>query len=175
MTRYNDPGWARRRGRTLLEMILVICAGMAIIAGGLMLFLQAQASLQTYQMTNAVTGMVADLQKVAADEGYFRIGTSMVIQRGIFDEFMISGDRIVSPLGTEIEVVTPPPFNSFTVILHDLPGPACRKILGSDNTMLGDELGAVSLSANDIIIPVKQAHAGVCRPEGGNRLAITYR
>ena len=171
----------RRRGMSVLQVILGLLMSIAIIVGILQLFNRGQNMVKNMQLTSQLTQITTTVDIVWQFRGDYPAGsmTETVINRGEFSGQSVQGTSpnrtIVSPYNTAV-TVTGAGGRDYSISYADLPANACSTFLERyiNETRAID---GASVEGTTLTIPVTDAQIDTrCAGQADNKytVVVTY-
>lgn len=174
----------RRRGLTLLESLLAIAIGAAVIVAAIIFYTSAQGNNLTNNAQTQVQGIVANTRSYFAGFGsYIDLGTDasnqeVAVNARIFPSSMIPNGTTSprNPWNGDVSLVSDATGKSFVLTFQEVPLEACVRLVSQIASSMGASLISTSVGGTNLSSPYTAATvASACRDPNSNTITWTMR
>lgn len=159
------PKKVMKRGLTLMETVLALVIGLAVIGGVLVYFNQAQTTNQSIEYEQEITSIVGIVDQLYGSQSNFSgISTQIIAQSGLLpNKYSSDKNTIVSPSKGEVDISPESrnngSNNAFHITMKSVPNKVCSNLMTADfgSNMLnhkvnGNDFGTTPAPVNQLQI-----------------------
>lgn len=176
------PRTGRRRGVTMIEVLLAVAIGAAIVISIVGFYLSGSESTKVNTHAQQIQKIAADTRSLYASRGdYTGLDNALAIQAGIVNNDMVAGTAIVNPWSGDVTLGTTASDRQFTLASDSMPEAACISLATSN--MGSGALASLEINGSTVLdtvggsdVDVTMADASSnCTADSANTITWTFR